>query len=120
MSKEEERCTMSRKRVIDIGIYRDTEIYEALGDRGIHLYICLWGIAEDSGVYVPDYAAISPYMGVLRFSPDEVEKYIYRIADQSLKGDPVCGAEWEDVSLVEKLLQTSTFQQPDDTEAAAS
>lgn len=67
---------MSRKRIIDTELYFDTDLYDILGDRGLHLYIRLWGIAEDSGVYTPNYSDISLQLGALKFSSEEVKKLI--------------------------------------------
>lgn len=67
---------MSRKRVIDTGIYFDTEICAILGERGLHLYIRLWGISDDSGVYLPNYGDISLQMGALRFTEEEAKNFI--------------------------------------------
>ncbi|MCL5024829.1 MAG: hypothetical protein M1497_15970 [Nitrospirae bacterium] len=67
---------MSRKRLIDTELYFDTELYELLGCEGLHLYIRLWGLADDSGVYEPRYADIALQMGALHFTPEKVKKYI--------------------------------------------
>lgn len=67
---------MSRKRIIDTELYFDTELYDLLGDRGLHLYIRLWGLAEDSGVYVPNYSDIALQLGALKFSSEEVKTLI--------------------------------------------
>lgn len=67
---------MSRKRIIDTELYFDTDLYDILGDRGLHLYIRLWGIAEDSGVYIPNYSDIALQLGALKFSNEEVKNLI--------------------------------------------
>lgn len=68
-----------KKRLIDIEIYFDSELCELLGERGLHLYIGLWAIAEDSGVYEPKYADIALKMGALKFTEGEVRKYIEKL-----------------------------------------
>ncbi len=50
---------MARKRVIDTGLYFDTEICRLLGARGLHLYIRLWGLAEDWGGYEANHEDIA-------------------------------------------------------------
>lgn len=72
---------MARKRIIDTDLYFDVEICNLLGDRGLHLYFRLWGIADDSGVYEPRYADIALKMGALNFSHKEVENYIQKLVD---------------------------------------
>ena len=68
---------MARKRVIDTeALYYDAEIIRMLGERGLHLYIGLWGIAEDWGGYEPKYDNIAFRMGALFFKPEEAQKYI--------------------------------------------
>lgn len=67
---------MSRKRIIDTELYFDTDLYGLLGDRGLHLYIRLWGLAEDSGVYVPNYSDIALQLGALKFTSEEVKTLI--------------------------------------------
>lgn len=67
---------MARKRVIDTGLYFDTEICKLLGPRGLHLYIRLWGIAEDWGGYEANYEDIALQMGALKFTIKEAKKFI--------------------------------------------
>ena len=67
---------MSRKRIIDTELYFDSEICDLLNERGLHLYIRLWGIADDSGVYYPNYSDIALKMGALRFTAAETEAFI--------------------------------------------
>lgn len=70
---------MAKKRMINTEIYFDTEIVKTLGERGIHLYIRLWGIAEDWGGYAPSYNDIALQMGALNFSAEEVENFIKKL-----------------------------------------
>jgi hypothetical protein len=68
---------MARKRIIDTEeLYFKAELVKLLGNRGLHLYIRLWGIAEDWGGYEPKYADIALKMGALRFTAKETEKFI--------------------------------------------
>ena len=71
---------MSRKRIIDAeALCADYELVEALGERGMLLYVVLWGYAEDWGGYAPDYDKIALKTGWLRFTPQEVQKYIDKL-----------------------------------------
>ena len=73
---------MARKRIIDTDLYFDSEICDLLGDRGLHLYFRLWGIADDSGVYEPRYSDIALQMGALNFKPNEVQDFIQKLIDK--------------------------------------
>lgn len=74
---------MARKRLIDTdGLYFSTELVEILGDRGLHLYIRLWGIAEDWGGYEPKYADIALQMGALKFTSEETEGFINKLINK--------------------------------------
>jgi hypothetical protein len=74
---------MARKRLIDTEeLYFDSDMVELLGARGLHLYIRLWGIAEDWGGYEPRYSDIALKMGALIFKPKEVEKFINMLVDK--------------------------------------
>jgi hypothetical protein len=71
---------VARKRLIDTEeLYFDTEIVKLLGDRGLHLYIRLWGLAEDWGGYEPKYSDIAFKMGALEFKTEEVEVFINKL-----------------------------------------
>jgi len=71
---------MDRKRVIDTeAFYFDDELVELLGERGLHFYIRLWGIAEDWGGFEPKYGSLALKMGALKFSIEEVKKYLNRL-----------------------------------------
>lgn len=71
---------MARKRLIDTeDLYFDTELVGILGVRGLHLYIRLWGIAEDWGGYEARYSDIALKMGALKFKTLEVEKTIQKL-----------------------------------------
>jgi hypothetical protein len=77
MERNRERHrAMSRKRVIDTELYFDTELHKLLGCEGLHLYIRLWGLADDSGVYEPRYEDIALQMGALRLSAEKVRKHV--------------------------------------------
>ena len=71
---------MARKRVIDTDeLYFDAEIVELLGPKGLHLYIRLWGIAEDWGGYEADYKSIAFRMGAMKLSAKDVQKFIEKL-----------------------------------------
>jgi len=71
---------MSRKRVIDAEeLYFDEELVEALGERGLHLYILLWSLAEDWGGFIPDCAKIAFKMGTLKFNGAEVRECLQKL-----------------------------------------
>jgi hypothetical protein len=72
-----ERGEMARKRLIDTEeLYFSSDLVEALGAKGLHLYIRLWGLAEDWGGYEPNYRDIAFRMGALKFTAAEVQKFI--------------------------------------------
>jgi hypothetical protein len=78
-----ERKTMARKRLIDTEeFYFDTELVNLLGARGLHLYIRLWGLAEDWGGYEPKYEDIALKMGALRFKGREIKNYIEKLIEK--------------------------------------
>ena len=71
---------MPRKRIIDTEeLYFDTELFTLLKERGLHLYIRLWGLAEDWGGYAPKYSDIALRMGALKFTTKQVEDYISKL-----------------------------------------
>lgn len=71
---------MSRARVINGDLfYYDAELYDCLGPIGCHLYIILWCIADDSGVYEPKYGDIALKSGVLRLTTIDVQGYIEKL-----------------------------------------
>jgi hypothetical protein len=73
---------MARKRLIDTEeLYFDTELIDLLGPRGLHLYIRLWGLAEDWGGFEPRYDDIALKMGALKFSGDEVKGCLKLLID---------------------------------------
>lgn len=64
---------MGRKRVIDTDeLLFDEELFAAIGQNGLWLYVRLWSLAEDWGGYEPKYGSIALKMGVLKMSADEV------------------------------------------------
>ena len=64
---------MGRKRVIDTDeLLFDEELYEAIGQEGLWLYVRLWALAEDWGGYEPKYGSIALKTGVLRMTADQV------------------------------------------------
>ncbi len=68
---------MGRKRLIDTDrLYFDSELVGLLGIEGLHLYIRLWGLAEDWGGYKANYDDISLQTGALRISAKKVKSYI--------------------------------------------
>jgi hypothetical protein len=68
---------MARKRLIDTEeLYFKADLVKLLSNRGLHLYIRLWGIAEDWGGYEPKYADIALKMGALRFTTKETERFV--------------------------------------------
>jgi hypothetical protein len=74
-----EVCPLPRKRVIDIdGLAHSFDLIPELGPRGrgAWVYVCLWSVAEDSGVYDPDYKEIANRLGAFKFSAKEVEQFI--------------------------------------------
>jgi len=71
-----------RKRIIDTdGLYFDTALVRLLGAKGLHLYVRLWGLAEDWGGFRPDYSEIALRMGALKFSSKEVERIITKLIE---------------------------------------
>jgi uncharacterized phage protein (TIGR02220 family) len=71
---------VARKRIIDTeGLYFDTKLVQALGPRGLHLYIRLWGIAEDWGGYEYNPDEIALKMGALKFTSKEVEGFVGKL-----------------------------------------
>jgi hypothetical protein len=71
---------LPRKRVIDAdGLYHDEELVDLLGERGLHLYIALWGIAEDWGGFEYLPKSISKRMGALDFTVRQVANYISKL-----------------------------------------
>jgi hypothetical protein len=74
---------VARKRIIDTEeFYFKADLVSLLGERGLHLYIRLWGIAEDWGGYEPKYSDIAFKMGALRFEERETKKYINRLIER--------------------------------------
>ena len=73
---------MSRKRLIDAdGLFYDTELVRLLGPKGLLIYIILWTLSEDSGVYQANYDEIALRTGGLRFSAKVVEKIIAKLIE---------------------------------------
>jgi hypothetical protein len=73
---------LARRRIIDTDdLYFDVEIVELLGAKGLHLYIRLWGLAEDWGGYEPNYKDIALKMGALKFTSRKVEADIRKLID---------------------------------------
>ena len=71
---------MGRKRVIDTDeLLFDEEIFEAVGVRGLWLYVRLWALAEDWGGYEPKYGNIALKMGVIRMTAEEVATKIEKL-----------------------------------------
>src|SRR5512140_3585839 len=71
---------MGRKRVIDTDeLLFDDELYNAIGERGLWVYVRLWSLSEDWGGYEPKYGSLALKMGVLRLTADEVRSTIVKL-----------------------------------------
>lgn len=102
---------MSRKRVIDTEIYFDTELCSLLGAKGLHLYIRLWGLADDSGVYQPNYKDIALRMGALKFTDKEVSDMIYGLI-QVGKIIPFTGSTGKPYHYLKNFLRHQPLRNP--------
>ena len=102
---------MSRKRVIDTEIYFDTELCSLLGAKGLHLYIRLWGLADDSGVYQPNYKDIALRMGALKFTDKEAQDLIEGLI-QAGKIAPYTAANGKTYHYLRNFLRHQPLKNP--------
>jgi len=64
---------VSKKRMVNIELYQDSRLQEAIGNTGLHLYLISWMLAEDSGCleyYPPDFKL---QCGALKASVTDIE-----------------------------------------------
>lgn len=105
---------MGRKRLIDADrLFFDSEIKEILGPAGVLLYIRLWSLAEDSGVYIPNYRDISLQMGAYlpEFPPAHVERFIGRLIEHR-KVIPYLSEDGEEFHWIRAFLKYQSLRNP--------
>jgi len=102
---------MARKRIIDTEeFYYDESLYKAVGERGMHMYIRLWGLAEDWGGIEADYAKLGYQMGALRMTSEEVENFVHILA---VMGKIICyKIEGREYLWLSKFLKHQVLKNP--------
>ncbi len=73
---------MARNRIIDTDIYFDSDLVDLLGARGLHIYIRLWGLADDWGGYKPHPQNVAMFMGALHVKPEEVSEIFDKLIEE--------------------------------------
>jgi hypothetical protein len=71
---------MGRKRIIDLDeLLFDTQLFAALGWKGVLFYVRLWTLAEDWGGLEPRYDDLALKCGHLAVTPEEAQYYTHQL-----------------------------------------